>query len=32
MTKDRDNHLTVSDVRFYYFGSFTCRYAYVACR
>lgn len=33
MTNDRDFHLTASDVRgFYYFGSFTCRYAYRACR
>jgi hypothetical protein len=38
MTNDRDFHLTASDARgFYYFGSFachsfTCRYAYRACR
>lgn len=33
MTNDRDIHLTASDVRgCYYFGSFTCRYAYAAYR
>ena len=37
MTNDREFTLTMSDARFYYFGSYTLqsfigRYAYPACR